>query len=170
MSLYTRTLLNAYSVEFREAVVYSLSCLNERNQKSRIRHREIRRVYGIVSKRKLRLPQVFWDKLAHARFDPGSVYQALFPPVTLKKTGPGDEASPTPDEVYSKDLNLERLLVSAPDPTDAAADGLHHRYASVLTRSGDVIHPQLRPLGLGPRLERLHAGTTTIHASRSCEV
>ena len=29
-------------------------------------------------------------------------------------------------------------LVSAPDPTDAAADGLHHRYAS---RSGDVIHP-----------------------------
>ena len=43
-------------------------------------------------------------------------------------------------------------VVSAPDPTDAAADGLHHRYASVLTRSGDVIHPQLRPLGLGPRL------------------
>ena len=39
-------------------------------------------------------------------------------------------------------------IVSAPDPTDAAADELHHRYA---TRSGDVIHPQLRPLGLGPR-------------------
>ena len=31
--------------------------------------------------------------------------------------------------------------------TDAAADGLHHRYAS-LARSGDVIHPQLRPLRL----------------------
>ena len=43
-------------------------------------------------------------------------------------------------------------LVSAPDPTDAAADGLHHRYAHLLTRSGDVIHPQLHPLGLGPRL------------------
>ena len=27
-------------------------------------------------------------------------------------------------------------LVSAPDPTDAAADGLHHRYASV--GSGDT--------------------------------
>ena len=38
-------------------------------------------------------------------------------------------------------------LVSAPDPTDAAADGL-----DLATRSGDVIHPQLRPLGLGPRL------------------
>ena len=24
----------------------------------------------------------------------------------------------------------------------------------VLTRSGDVIHPQLRPLGLGPRLSK----------------
>ena len=38
-------------------------------------------------------------------------------------------------------------VVSAPDPTDAAADGLHHRYACT-----DVIHPQLRMLGLGPRL------------------
>ena len=83
----------AYSVEFREAVAYSLSCLNERNQASSIRHREIRRVYGMVSKRKLRLPQVFWDKLAHARFDPGSVYQALFFPRNFNKTGPGDEAS-----------------------------------------------------------------------------
>ena len=36
-------------------------------------------------------------------------------------------------------------IVSAPDPTDAAADGLQ-------TLSGDVIHLQLRPLGLGPRL------------------
>ena len=73
----------AYSLEFREAVAYSLSCLNERNQASSIRHREIRRVYGMVSKRKLRLPQVFWDKLAHARF-------ALFPPpVTLIKQGLG---------------------------------------------------------------------------------
>ena len=43
-------------------------------------------------------------------------------------------------------------IVSAPDLTDAAADGLHHRY---VTRSGDVIHPQLRPLGLGPRLHIL---------------
>ena len=34
---------------FREAVAYSLSCLNERNQTSRIRHRKIRRVYGMVS-------------------------------------------------------------------------------------------------------------------------
>ena len=48
-------------------------------------------------------------------------------------------------------------LVSAPDPTDAAADGLHHRYASVLTRSGDVIHPQLHPLGLGLRLSVVHS-------------
>ena len=49
----------AYSVEFREAVAYSLWCLNERNQTSRICHLEIRPVYGMVSKRKLRLPQVF---------------------------------------------------------------------------------------------------------------
>ena len=55
--------------------------------------------------------------------------------------------------VWSGYAQLLDALVSAPDPTDAAADGLHHRYASVgLTRSGDVIHPQLRPLGLGPRL------------------
>ena len=47
-------------------------------------------------------------------------------------------------------------IVSAPDPTDAAADGLHHRYPT--ERSGDVIHPQLRPLGLGPRL----GGTSNI--------
>ena len=40
-------------------------------------------------------------------------------------------------------------LVSAPDPTDAAADGLHHCYASL---SCNVIHPQLRPLSLGLRL------------------
>ena len=38
----------------------------------------------------------------------------------------------------------------APDPTDAAADGL--LTAIRVTRSGDVIHPQLRPLGLGSRL------------------
>ena len=73
----------AYSLEFREAVAYSLSCLNERNQASSIRHREIRRVYGMVSKRKLRLPQVFWDKLAHARFRPvarGVQTGAIAPP------------------------------------------------------------------------------------------
>ena len=44
----------------------------------------------MVSKRKLRLPQVFWDKLAHARFDPGNVYHGpVFPPVTLIKQGLG---------------------------------------------------------------------------------
>ena len=48
-------------------------------------------------------------------------------------------------------IHTADALVSAPDPTDAAADGLHHRYALV-TRSDDVIHPQLRPLGLGPKL------------------
>ena len=31
-------------------------------------------------------------------------------------------------------------LVSAPDPTDAAADGLHHRYASV--GSGAISWPE----------------------------
>ena len=36
-------------------------------------------------------------------------------------------------------------LVSAPDPT--AVD-----YITATRCSGDVIHPQLRPLGLGPRL------------------
>ena len=29
-----------------------------------------------------------------------------------------------------KSTKLEGVLVSVPDPTDAAADGLHHRYAS----------------------------------------
>ena len=37
-------------------------------------------------------------------------------------------------------------IVSAPDPTDVTSP------LRLLTRSGDVIHPQLRPLGLGPRL------------------
>ena len=73
-------------------MAYSLSCYNERNQASSIRNREIRRVYGMVSKRKLRLPQVFWDKVAHARFDPGSVPGPVFPPRNFNKTGPGDEA------------------------------------------------------------------------------
>ena len=82
----------AYSIEFREAVAYSLSCLNKRNQTSRIRHREIRGVYGMVSKRKLRLPQVFWDKLAHARARTLAVSGPVFHPRNLNKTGPGDEA------------------------------------------------------------------------------
>ena len=43
-------------------------------------------------------------------------------------------------------------VVSSPDPTNAAADGLHHRYASV---GMYVIHPQLRPLGLGTRLKSM---------------
>ena len=44
-------------------------------------------------------------------------------------------------------------LVSYPDP-QAAADGLHHRYASTTnSRSGDVIHPQLR---CGSGYETLH--------------
>ena len=82
-SLYSSDFAMAYSVGFREAVAYSLSCLNERNQTSRIRHREIRRVYGMVSKRKLRLPQVFWDMRARTLAVP------VFPPVTLIKQGLG---------------------------------------------------------------------------------
>ena len=58
-SAYSSDFAMAYSVEFREAVAYSLSCLRALTS-------EIRRVYGMVSKRKLRLPQVFWDKPAHA--------------------------------------------------------------------------------------------------------
>ena len=86
----------AFSVGFREAVAYSLSCLNERNKTSRIRHREISRVYGMVSKRKLQLPQVFWDKLARAcalgpwQCLPGPVSPPPPPPpVTLIKQGLG---------------------------------------------------------------------------------
>ena len=51
-------------------------------------------------------------------------------------------------------------LVSAPDPTDAAADGLHHRYALSRPQTQRTqlhmwplrVAAQLRPLGLGPRL------------------
>ena len=36
-----------------------------------------------------------------------------------------------------------------------------------LTRSGDVIHPQLRPLGLGTRLVAASGGAATVGASVS---
>ena len=77
----------AYSVEFREAV----SCLNERNQKSRIRHREIRRVYGMVSP---------WQCL------PGPVFH----PRNFNKTGPGDEASTHCIHVHVQNLPGEVSL------------------------------------------------------------
>ena len=57
------------------------------------------------------------------------------PPLTNKDTPPvhGNE--------FNYVISAGARLVSAPDPTDAAADGLHHRYASARPVVRAKYHP-----------------------------
>ena len=61
---------------------------------NRIRHREIRRVYGMVSKRKLRLPPGILGQTSACALGPWQC--PVFHPRNFNKTGPGDEATPPP--------------------------------------------------------------------------